>query len=40
LVTSVLIGASKKEQVMENAKIIEKLDFSDQELKAIDEITL
>jgi len=40
LVTSVLIGASKKEQVIENAKIIEKLDFSDQELKAIDEITL
>jgi len=40
LVTSVLIGASKKEQVIENAKILEKLDFSDQELKAIDEITL
>jgi len=40
LVTSVLIGASKKEQVIENAKILENLDFSDQELKAIDEITL
>lgn len=40
LVTSVLIGASKKEQVIENAKVIERLDFSDQELKMIDEITL
>jgi len=40
LVTSVLIGASKKEQVIENVKILEKLEFTDQELKAIDEITL
>lgn len=40
LVTSVLIGASKKEQVIENVKILENLDFSDQELKAIDMITL
>jgi L-glyceraldehyde 3-phosphate reductase len=40
LVTSVLIGASKKEQVIENAKILEKLDFTEQELRAIDKITL
>lgn len=40
LVTSVLIGASKKEQVVENVRIIEKLDFSDHELKAIDDLTL
>ncbi len=39
-VTSVLIGASKKEQVIENARIIEKLDFTEEELKAIDRITL
>lgn len=39
-VTSVLIGASRKEQVIENAKIIEKLEFSEEELRTIDEITL
>lgn len=40
LVTSVLIGASKKEQVIENVKILENLDFSEEELAAIDKITL
>lgn len=35
-VTSALIGASKPEQVMECAKAIEKLDFTDDELKEID----
>jgi L-glyceraldehyde 3-phosphate reductase len=40
LVTSVLIGASKKEQVIENIMTLEKLNFSDEELRAIDEITL
>jgi L-glyceraldehyde 3-phosphate reductase len=39
-VTSVLIGASKKEQVIENVKTLEKLDFTQEELKAIDEITI
>lgn len=39
-VTSVLIGASKKEQIIENVKTLEKLDFTQEELKAIDEITL
>lgn len=39
LVTSVLIGASKKEQVIENVRILEKLDFSEEELLAIDRIT-
>jgi L-glyceraldehyde 3-phosphate reductase len=40
LVTSVLIGASKKEQVIENVKILENLNFSEEELEAIDGITL
>ncbi|MDF2987873.1 MAG: aldo/keto reductase [Eubacterium sp.] len=40
LVTSVLIGASKKEQILENVKILENLDFSEEELLAIDKITL
>ncbi len=40
LVTSVLIGASKKEQVIENVKILENLNFSEEELAAIDKITM
>ncbi len=40
LVTSVLIGASKKEQVIENVKILENLDFSEEQLAAIDKITM
>ncbi len=40
LVTSVLIGASKKEQVLENTEIIKNLDFSKEELQAIDNICL
>lgn len=37
-VTSVLIGASKPSQISENVKIIEKLDFSQEELDRIDKI--
>lgn len=37
-VTTVLIGASKVEQIDDNIKIVEKLDFSDDELNAIEAI--
>ena len=37
-VTSVLVGASKVEQVLDNLKMIENTKFSDEELKMIDEI--
>ncbi|GCE08690.1 aldo/keto reductase [Dictyobacter aurantiacus] len=37
-VTSVLIGASKVEQIDENVAALKNLDFSAEELKAIDEI--
>jgi L-glyceraldehyde 3-phosphate reductase len=37
-VTSVLIGASKVAQIEENVKALDNLEFSDEELKAIDEI--
>lgn len=37
-VTTVLIGASKVEQIEDNVKIIEKLTFMDDELKMIDDI--
>ncbi len=36
--TSALIGASKPEQVIENVKIVDNLNFSAEELKIIDEI--
>lgn len=39
-VTSVLIGASKPEQILENIKMMEHLDFSDEELNEIDEVVL
>jgi L-glyceraldehyde 3-phosphate reductase len=39
-VTSVLIGASKVEQIEENIAALQNPYFSDDELKAIDEITL
>ncbi len=35
-VTTVLIGASRPEQILENIRCIENLDFSAEELKAID----
>lgn len=37
-VTTVLIGASKVEQIEDNIKIIEKLDFSEDELNSIEKI--
>jgi L-glyceraldehyde 3-phosphate reductase len=39
-VTSVLIGASRVEQVIENVATMQNLPFSDRELQAIDQITL
>lgn len=37
-VTTVLIGASRPEQIIENAAAVEKLEFTPEELKAIDDI--
>ena len=39
VVTSVLIGASKKSQILDNVKAINNTDFSEEELKKIDEIS-
>ena len=39
-VTSVLIGASKPEQILENLKVVKRAPFSAEELKLIDEISL
>ena len=38
IVTSVLIGASKAEQVLDNIEAIKNIEFSDEELKKIDKI--
>ncbi len=38
-VTSVLVGASKPEQILENIKATENLNFTEQELQLIDKIT-
>ena len=35
-VTSVLIGASKAEQIAENVKMLDNTSFTDEELKMID----
>lgn len=40
IVTSVLIGASKSMQILDNIKAIENTSFTDEELKKIDEISL
>ena len=37
-VTSVLIGASRPEQILQNLKILDRAPFTEEELKAIDEI--
>ena len=37
-ITSVIIGASKKEQIIENVKALENLEFSKEDLELIDEI--
>ena len=39
-VTSVLIGASKPEQILENLKMTENLCFTKEELEKIDNIVL
>lgn len=39
-VTSVLVGASKPEQIVENIKMLENTSFTQQELDTIDEIVL
>lgn len=39
-VTSVLIGASRPEQILDNIKIIDHTDFTDEELREIDRIVL
>ena len=39
-ITSVLIGASKPEQITENLKMTEHLDFTKEELDKIDAIVL
>ena len=38
--TSVLVGASKPEQILENLKVMEAAPFTEEELKKIDEISL
>lgn len=40
VVTSVLIGASKSSQILDNLKVIESPDFTEEELKRIDELSL
>ena len=37
-VTSVLVGASKPQQILENLKIMEGAGFSEDELRMIDEV--
>ena len=39
-ITSVLIGASKPEQITENLKMTDNIIFTEEELKAIDEIAI
>ena len=39
IVTSVLIGASKPSQILDNIKALENTRFTDEELKLIDEIS-
>ena len=39
-ITSVLIGASKPEQITENLSMTKNLSFTEEELKAIDDIVL
>lgn len=39
-VTSVLIGASKPQQIIENLKVMQAADFTQEELSLIDEISM
>ena len=38
IVTSVLVGASRPEQVLDNIRAVENTTFTEEELKKIDEI--
>jgi L-glyceraldehyde 3-phosphate reductase len=38
MVTSVLVGASRPEQILDNIKIVDRAPFDEEELKKIDEI--
>ena len=40
VVTSVLIGASKSEQILDNIKAIQNTSFSSDELEMIDKISI
>ena len=40
IVTSVLIGASRPQQILENLKVLDSASFSEEELKKIDECSL
>jgi len=40
IVTSVLVGASRPQQLLDNIKAIENTEFSEEELKKIDELAL
>ena len=40
IVTSVLVGASKPEQILDNSGALRNIHFSEEELKAIDDISL
>ena len=40
IVTSVLVGASKPEQILDDLKVLESAPFTDEELKKIDALSL
>ena len=40
VITSVLIGASRPQQILDNLKVLESIDFTPEELKKIDECSL
>jgi len=40
VVTSVLVGASKPEQVLDDIKAIENTQFTEEELKKIDSVSM
>ena len=40
IVTTVLAGASKTSQILDNIKAVENIDFSDEEIKKINDIAL
>ena len=40
VVTSVLIGASKPEQILDNIKAIQNISFSEEELNEIDKFSI